>query len=500
MLIFNSRIDKMKKLYIIIISTALAGCSGFLDREPLDEISTNSFYTTPEEAELAALSMYSAIQAINWRGKSWQIEEIPSDNTTTGGNDPNFSPIDNFTTSPDNPAVLEYWTEHFRLITLANQILTHVPSITMDLEQKENILGEARFLRAYSYFDLVRIFGGVPIVDEVPTIESDLNVSRATENEVYDFVINDLQDAVDWLPESRPSSENGRVTSHAARAILAKVFVTIGRYDDSMDLCREVISSGQFALEEDFANNWLRDKSDNNKESIWQIQYVGCGPGNTGNALQAFFAPWGQAITGNADGWGSQIPTAPSIDNPTTTIIDVYSNDDLRKYHTIMTPGESYPMINADQGGYTYPATGASRGQSNIKKYVIGGGPDVCFMSTPQNQHAIRYADVLLTLVEASCRRNGDISVTPDVIDAFNAVRERAGLEPVGNVDIDMLFLERRAEFAFENHRWFDLLRTGNVKTIMQLHGKQFQDHSVLFPIPASEIDINSNLTQNPGY
>jgi tetratricopeptide (TPR) repeat protein len=499
---FNERemMTKMKYTVLSIGILLLVGCSDFLDRQPLDEISTTTFYTTADEAELAARSMYSAIQAINWKGKSWMIEEIPSDNTTPGGNDPDFSPIDNFTVNADNPVVLEYWTEHYRLVALTNQVLTYVPPIIMDETQQNAILGEAAFLRAYAYFDLVRIFGEVPIVTEVPSIDLDLNVSRASVDDVYDFIVSDLEDAIAMLPATRSSSDNGRATSHAARALLAKVFVTIGRYEESMELCREVINSGNYRLEPDFADNWLRDRSDNNIESVWQIQYVGCGPGNTGNALQAFFAPWGQALTGNTDGWGSQIPTAPSIDNPTTTIQDVYSSDDLRRYHTIMTAGDYYPMVNADKGGYTYPAAGASRGQTNIKKYVIGAGADVCFMSTPQNQHAIRYADVLLTLAEASCRFSGGITVTPDVLEAFNAVRLRAGLETASNVTIDMVFDERRAEFAFENQRWFDLLRTGNVKEIMQVHGKQFQDHSVLFPIPAAEIDVNPNLTQNPGY
>jgi len=490
------------KINFLVLLTAcmLVACSDFLDREPLDEITTGTFYTTAEEAQLGAKSMYSAIQAINWKGKSWMIEEIPSDNSTTGGNDPDFSPIDNFTTSPDNAPVLEYWTEHYKLVTLANQILTFVPSINMDEETKASILGEAKFLRAYAYFDLVRIFGDVPIVTEVPTNESDVNVFRDPLSDVYDFIISDLEQSIIDLPASRPSSDLGRATSGAARAILAKVFVTIGRYEESMELCRTIISSGQYSLVEDYADNWLKDKSDNNIESIWQIQYVGCGPGNTGNALQAFFAPWGQAITGNTDGWGSQIPTSPSIDNPGTTIRDAYSNEDLRKYHTIMTPGESYPMINPENGGYMYPPAGASRGQSNIKKYVIGGGPDVCFMSTPQNQHAIRYSDVLLTLAEAACRMSGDITVTPDVVEAFNMVRRRAGVSQASNVTTEMVFQERRLEFAFENHRWFDLLRKGDVKTTMLLHGKQMQDFNVLFPIPASEIDINPNLTQNPGY
>lgn len=487
-------------IFFIVILIFGMGCSDFLDKEPLDEITSSSFYSTDAEAELAAISMYSAVQAINWKGKSWMIEEIPSDNTTTGGNDPDFSPIDDFTTNADNPAVLEYWAEHFKLITLANQILTFVPDIVMDEDQKASILGEAKFLRAYSYFDLVRIFGEVPIITEVPTVDSDLQVFRDPVSEVYTFISNDLLEAIEDLPEVRPSSDIGRATAMAARALLAKVYVTTGDYNQSMALCREVIASGQFELMEDYSDNWLRDKSDNNKESIWQIQYVGCGPGNTGNALQAFFAPWGQDITGNTDGWGSQIPTAPSIDNPGTTIKDAFTTDDLRRYHSIMTPGDFYPSINASDGGYMYPSSGASRGQSNIKKYVIGGGSDVCFMSTPQNQHCLRYADILLILAEASAKQNGNITITPDVLEAFNSVRTRAGLDEVGNITSEMVYEERRVELAFENQRWFDLLRQGNVKETMLLHGKQFQDHNVLFPIPSSEISINPNLTQNDGY
>lgn len=493
----------MKTLKIIASFTILLvsiGCSDFLEREPLDEITTSNFYTTAEEADLAAKSMYTAIQAVNWRGKSWMLEEIPSDNSTPGGNDPDFSPIDDFTTNADNPVVLEYWTEHYRLVTLANQILKFVEPIVMPEDQKTKILGEAHFLRAYSYFDLVRIYGDVPIIREVPTIDSDLNVFRDPVEDVYDFIIDDLNMAIASLPDTREPSSAGRATADGARALLAKVYLTTEEFSSSIELSKEIIASGRYRLMPSFDQNWLRNESDDNDESIWQIQYVGCGPINTGNALQAFFAPWGQAITGNTDGWGSQIPTGPSVDNPGTTIRDAYSSEDLRRYHTLMLPGDFYPMINAPNGGFTYPNSGASRSQSNIKKYVIGAGPDVCFMSTPQNQHVIRYADVLLSLVEASTRANGDISVSPDVIEAYNLVRERAGLETVEVVTTEMVFEERRLEFAFENHRWFDLLRSGNVKEVMQLHGKQFNDHNVLFPIPSAEISININLSQNPGY
>lgn len=475
------------------------GCDDFLDRQPLDQITQASFYKTANDAELAAKSMYSVPQGINWYGKSWMITEIPSDNSTTGGNDPDFSPIDNFTINADNLPNTEFWTEHFRLVAYANQVLGNVPDIDMDPAAKASIMGEAEFLRAFSYFDLVRIYGDVPIIKEVPTIDSDVFVKRSLVDEVYEFIIEDLQNAIASLPMERSSADAGRATIGAAKALLAKVFLTIERYEESMQLCREIIASEQYILMPDFADNWLKDKSDNNAEAVFQIQYVGCGPLGTGNALQSFFAPWGQGITKNSDGWGSHIPTAPAIDNPGTTIKDVFKEEDLRTYHTIMTPADEYPTINPGEG-YIYPASGASRGGINIKKYVIGGGPDVCYLTSPQNLHVIRYADVLLTLAEAACRNGGGISVTPDVVEAFNAVRRRAGLSELGSITTDDVFAERRLEFAFEGQRWFDLLRTGNVRETMQLHGKGMQDHNVLFPIPSSELAVNINLTQNPGY
>lgn len=476
------------------------GCSGFLDREPLDQLSEETFYKTASDANRGAISMYAIPQGINWFGKCWMILEIPTDNSTVGGNDPDFSPIDNFTINPDNTPNLEFWTEHFRLVTSANQILKFVPDIDMDATVRNAILGEARFLRAYSYFDLARIYGDVPLITEVPDINTDVMVSRDALSEVYDFIIADLEFAIETLPAERPSSDLGRATRYAAQAILAKVYLTLGMNDECMDLCRDIIASQKYALTQTFDENWLRDISDNNEESIWQIQYTGCGPIGTGNANQGFFAPWGQNITKNSDGWGSQVPTGPLVDNPGTTIKDAFTEDDLRKYHTFMSPLDHYPMLNPEEGGYTYPAQGASRTGINIKKYVIGGGPDVCYLTTPQNMHAIRYADVLLMLVEASCKRNGGITVTADVVEAYNRILERAGLETVGSVTIEEVYDQRRLEFAFENHRWFDLLRQGNVREVMQKHGKGMQDHHVLFPIPASEIAINPNLTQNPGY
>ncbi|MEM9916543.1 MAG: RagB/SusD family nutrient uptake outer membrane protein [Bacteroidota bacterium] len=495
----------MKKKYCIgllfsVLFLVSACQKDFLERNPLDQITEEKFYNTAEDARRAVLAVYAPMQAVNWYGKSWMITEIPADNSTTGGNDPDFSPIDNFTINPDNGPNAEFWTEHFRLVTLANQVITKVPPIDMDEDQKKAIIAEASFLRAFAYFDLVRIYGDVPIIQQVPTLASDLQVVRDPVEEVYDFIVADLEKGIADLPPAYTGLDLGRATRGAAQALLAKVYLTMKKFDEAIELSREIIAEGRYRLMDDFAENWLKETTDNNAESIFQVQYAGCGPVGTGNACQAFFAPWGQNITRNSDGWGSQIPTGPSIDNPGTTVKDIYEEEDLRKYHTIMAPNDFYPMINAQDGGYTYPTEGASRSGISIKKYVIGGGPDVCFMTTPQNVHVIRYADVLLTLAEATCRRNGGITVTPDVVEAFNAVRTRAGLEEVGSVTTEMVFEERRKEFAFENQRWFDLLRMDNTIEIMRLHGKNMQEFHRLFPIPSEERAINPKLDQNLGY
>ncbi len=165
-----------------------------------------------------------------------------------------------------------------------------------------------------------------------------------------------------------------------------------------------------------------------------------------------------------------------------------------------MTPNAHYPEINAGDGGYTYPSNGASASATNIKKYVVGSGSSICFMSTPLNAHVIRYADVLLMYAEALMEIQGGETSSAEALNYFNMVRLRAGLEPLDFIDRTIMLHERRVEFAFENQRWFDLIRTGKAVELLTLHGKNIQNHHVLFPIPSAELEINPKLSQNPGY
>jgi hypothetical protein len=266
------------------------------------------------------------------------------------------------------------------------------------------------------------------------------------------------------------------------------------------DAAQAVMELGVYQLMDNYADNFELETNDNNIESIFQVQFTGCGPFGTGNPMQAFFAPWGEGITKDRDGWGSQIPTGPVIATPNTTIMDAFEEGDFRKKWTVMTSNEHYPSINAEDGGYTYPASGASASAGNIKKYVVGSGPNICFMSTPQNAHILRYADILLTYAECIMEIEGGVSSNPEALDVFNQVRQRAGLEPLDMIDKEIVLHERRVEFAFEGHRWFDLLRSGRAIEILSIHGKNPDIHNLLFPIPSGELQINPNLEQNPGY
>lgn len=492
--------NKFFKFLCLPLLLSFMGCDGFLDREPLDEIVSENFYKTDRDVNSALLAAYAPLQDIDWYGKGWMMLEIPSDNSQPGGTDPEFSPIDNFTMNGDTPPVGAYWAVRYRLITLANIILNKIPNSDIDELQTNLFSAEARFLRGLAYFDLVRIYGGVPLITEPPVHDGELLFERSLVNDVYAFIKEDLTFAVDNLPVLRTGEDLGRATKGAAAALLAKVHLTRREYGQSRDRARQVIDLGEYALMEEYADNWRLESADNNIESIFQIQYSGCGAFGTGNAMQAFFAPWGEGITKDRDGWGSQIPTSPVNNNPGTTINDAYETDDLRKAPSIMTPSNYYPEINAIDGGYTYPSNGASASMTNIKKYVVGSGSNICFMSTPMNAHVLRYADVLLIYAESLMEIQGGETANDEALMYFNQVRARAGLEPVTFINRDIMLQERRVEFAFENQRWFDLVRTGKAVELLTLHGKNIQNHHVLFPLPSAELETNPKLTQNPGY
>jgi hypothetical protein len=489
----------LKFTFPILLLFAVS-CKDFLNREPLDQLTEESFYKTKNDVDKALIGNYAPMQDVEWNGKDWMITEVPTDNSAPGGTDPDFTPIDNFAVTPDNIVVANYWAIHYRQITLSNTIITKIAQMDLDQNTKDPLTAEAMFLRAVAYFDLVRIYGAVPLITEPPVFGNDLFYPRSPVDDVYALIISDFDFASKHLPKVWSGLSEGRATKGAALAYLSKIYLTRREYVKARDAAKLVIESGVYNLLPDYGDNFELGTADNSKEAIFQVQFTGCGPFGTGNSRQAFFAPWGEGITKDRDGWGSQIPTSPILNNPNTTIVDAFDAGDLRKYYTVMTAGKYYPTINPGDGGYTYPAAGASASAANIKKFVVGSGPNICFMSTPLNSSLVRYSDVLLNYAEALMEIGGGVTTNPLALDAFNKVHQRAGLPPLTEIDREIMLHERRVEFAFEGHRWFDLLRSGKAIETMLLHGKNINLYNLLFPIPAGEMQINSKLVQNPGY
>jgi starch-binding outer membrane protein, SusD/RagB family len=302
--------------------------------------------------------------------------------------------------------------------------------------------------------------------------------------------------------------------------LLAKVYLTLDDFANAKAKAWEVISNEStygYGLMDKFEELFYT-RNNNNKESIWALQWVASnadGAYGTGNVTQAYCAPYGQELTGSTDGWGS---FKPSIDFQRDSIAG-----DLRRKPTYMKANDFYPELLQAKGGYTYPSCKSKTG-TNVKKYVVGNYEDnaatggAFMMSTGINTYMIRYADVLLTYVEAAIG-NGTSTTDPVAIAQFLRVRTRAGLGsiPVSSISTDDLLRERRLEFAFEGQYWYDLLRLPQDKALQKLSNCErglFEGwcgggpvisnkinvtaSMLLFPVPQSEIDIDPKLAEAP--
>lgn len=481
---------------LFITAIAFTSCGDeFLDRDPIDRIPTDNFYRTADEMQSATRAIYTGIQSQDFYGQAWGVDEMPSDDSRPSGEDG----VDNFAANPNNENVLRYWRGHYRVITLANTVIEKAPDAEISEELRQQLVAEARFLRGISYFNLVRIYGGVPIVEEIPTLERDLFPARATVEETYDFLKADLENAVEFLPLE---NQQHRATKGAAMAYLASVYLTLEDYEKARELSLAVINSGQYELVDSVGMLWTAPTYDNNSESIFEIQFAGCESWGTGNMRQAFFAPFNQGITKGSDGWGVLVPTNPNSNTAGTTALDVWEDGDRRRYWTLMEPGNHYPTINPNDGGYTYPATGVGGVRANIKKYVIGGGADVCFMSTSQNGSLMRFSEVIYIYAESTARLQSNLTQDPIALELVNKIRERSQVAPFAFLTVEDIFAERRREFMFEGKRWFDILRLPETEalTLLRQSGVTLTAQRLLLPIPAVELEVNDNLEQNPGY
>lgn len=505
----------MKKivLFSLLIVFASSCEKDWLELEPIGQKFETNYYETEEEIFAGLVAAYSILQPKYYSGWSsyYFLANFPSDDAKVVGGGPGDRPeyheIANFNTAPTNTAVLQLWRRDFYGVYRANVVLANA---NPEASQKSvEYIAEAKFLRAYYYFELLRFFGDVPLITDQLKPE-DYNKPRDPAEDVFAQIIADLSEAAGDLPEKSQlaSDEVYRATKGAANALLGKIYLYMASpyYQQSYDFpesankyyelaaaeFEKVINAG-YELEGNYDDIW-QYSHENGVESIFEIEYAninrggdwGNGRVNGGNIDVQMSGPRGIASDTLLSGWG--------FDMVSQDLIAAYEaeDDSARKYGTAY--GEAFlTSIGATAWEQNEGYTGwFSKKRAPWAHLTSESSPEWNFET---NERMIRYADVLLMCAEAYLQ-----SGTGNPVPLVNQVRERAMLDPIGTVTMEDIKLERRLELAMEGHRFFDLARWGDGASVLGQHGFVEGTHEV-FPIPQSEID-NSNgaLEQNSNY
>lgn len=493
------RVLSKSQIFLLAITLIAFSCKeSWLSPAPEDVlIKSDSTFSKPENAVKFVDACYA--QLIEWQVSvfSWTgVASITSDDADKGSDPGDLGAdkdqMDNFTYGPTSLSPSEVWYGAYVGVGRCNQAIENVPKFDIPDDLKNRLIGESKFLRAFFYFRLVRMFGDVPLIDKVFSADSAAAITasyvRAPAADIYNLIISDLQFAADNLPlkNAYSSADIGRATKGAAQGMLSKVYMYRKDWQNSMAMSDAVISSGQYSLEPDYAVIW-RQSSENGVESLFEIQGQN---GNEGWGIGGFFTHQGArgTVTGGYGGWGFNTPTAD--------LEASYESGDVRKASTIYHPGDTLwdgAIVGLDcpNPRYNYKAYVSQTKEINYDDWSSG-----------KNIRVLRYAEVLLINAEAA----NELGQTAKAQDDLNQVRNRAGLaNTTASSQTDLrnaIWKERRFELAMEYDRFFDLVRQGRAGEVMRASGKNFVDgKNELFPIPLDQILVSQGkLTQNPGY
>lgn len=508
----------MKKIFsLIILVLIFSSCSdSFLNLAPQYYPNDATFFKTQEQFVQAINGAYSSLRGVTAR-QGYLMGEMRSDNThyTRYKADRGLhilyrENIADFVVDDQNQWTNEMYYACYVGISRSNTILNRIESASVPDDFKSKTIGEAKFIRAFMYFQLVQFFGDVPLHLTEVTGSSNAFLPRSSVKEVYDAIISDVKEAIEKLPVVK-FPQNGAATKGAAKMLYAYALMTKPDkdYAQAEIQLKDVMNMG-YELLPNYADNYDTSKK-NGKESIFEIQYQMGDQGQQSDWLYYFIPKTTNAeiITGVPDcstlltgGWNV----------PTPEMISSYESGDLRLNTSIAVAVGSLDAANA-----LVVAEVLNLGDPKIKEYPISY-PFVNkyrhahskIQNTDDNWPIYRYADCLLLLSECLVGQGRLGEALPYV----NQVRTRAGLSAISDINDEVIALERRHELAFENHRWFDLIRTGKAIEVMTSYGKyiktidkdlpdrtyQIKPEYLLYPIPYKELQLNEELTQNPGY
>jgi tetratricopeptide (TPR) repeat protein len=479
----------MKKIFSIGACASLLilfSCKkNFIELTPISTVSTDALYKTDKDFKDAIIGIYSIYQ--NQYQNMWLFGDMRGDDSWDELVKGTAAAMDNFTINNDDGVINSTWLNYYNIINRANTVLAKIggtdPAI---VKNKDLYMGEASFLRALAYFDLVRIYGDVPMTTVPPSIEEGYTLPREKVAKIYDeVIIKDLLLAESKLPAKFTGSDVGRANQGAAKSLLGKVYLTVKDFAKAEAKLKEITTMG-YSLLPKYTDLFDYTRDEHHSEYIFDIEYEqGIGEGNCFTTNFSPKDPPTAAFYGVTGGQNGN-------NNPPKSLFDIYPAGDKRKD---ITAANGF----TDNNGVFRPLIPTSNDvQTYTKKYMVRL---LANCDSRANWKVIRYADVLLMYAEA-LNENGK---TDEALKYLNMVRVRAGLQEYSNLTKDVardnIYLERRLELSFEGHRWFDLLRTGRALSVMSKYG--MKPHMTVFPLPLSQVKLINNPTifpQNPGY
>lgn len=441
----------------------------FFDLEPASSVTIDKVYKTASDYNVAVIGCYAKLQSqVNFYTECC---EYRSDNLSLGaptaGTQDRYD-IDHFTEKPSNGILSSYWANFNNNVYRCNLLLDQIDGANFAGNLKKQYKGEAMFIRALNYFNMYRIWGGVPATKHVVSAAEALKVARYSDEQMFDLIAGDLKEIVDnnYLPETYSSADMGRATSGAAKALLGKVYLTFHKWNEAKDVLSQLI--GKYQLVSPIAQVFDVDNKNNN-EIIFAVHF-------------------NKEIEGEGHSYWYNLTNASDDTNQTSSLLNTFPTGDARKdLITYVQVEKNVRLMN---------------------KFYDTKSPT--FKTVGNDQILLRYADVLLMYAEALNEIQYDASEGSLALKYLNAVRQRAG---ISNLTVKQLptqekfrkgiLVERQREFPYEGQRWFDLVRMGFAKSVMAENGVEIKDYQLLFPIPQQEIEKVGNksiLWQNPGY
>lgn len=521
----------MKKIIYklsILLVIALSGCSkDFLEVAPVGQLSSDNFLKNDNDVKLATMGIYNKIQE-NYSKGTWTsvyfMKNLPADDTKcagpNAGDTPEYQYLDDFSITSDNSKIAAIWTNFYSTINSCNTIIVNVGSNPEATDGMKVMVGEAKALRAFTYLDLVTMFGGVPLMTVNPVQPSEFSKPRATPAEVYVLIEADLKDAIEVLPvkSAYAAIDKFRFSKGTAQALLGKAYLYEEKYSDAATVLGSLISSNEYGLEPNYADIWTKEH-EFGTESIFEISYTsqenygwGNFPWSGGNESNIEMQLDGPRADGDGSfdfsnldptkldivgGWGFNLPSKEIGDL-------LYSNSaDLRIKGSVVSEADYFVAGGAYQvGEYPYDYEGYLRlkyaGRASETTDPATGQPELNYGS---NYRIIRYADVLLMAAEAYNKSSNDVAAQTELKKITDRADITAHAES-GTALFDQIVIERAKELCFEGSRYWDLVRWGMASAQMNDIGFVVGKHE-LFPIPLNEILSNTMMDdkdQNPGY